>query len=185
MKELQKSKQISDKAEISKINSESDNFTEFDIKMKASMKLKKINDNNSNTNGIIGANINEKEELENEFIDGDKDLITVLNNNSNRNIRFNIKSNNEENERDSQLKKNNYFAKKENSINKDSLIENSGGNDLIENSSIKDNSNKEQKEKIHNIKKSSVNNLIEENISENKQLIPIIHQLKQKLKLNK
>ena len=178
MKELQKSKQISDKAEISKINSESDNFTEFDIKMKASMKLKKINDNNSNTNGIIGTNINEKEELENEFIDGDKDLITVLNNNSNRNIRFNIKSNNEENDRDSQLKKNNYFAKKENSINKDSLIENSGGNDLIESSSIKDNSNKEQKEKIHNIKKSSVNNLIDENISENKQLIPIIPILK-------
>ena len=64
---MQKSKQISDKAEISKVNSESDNFTELDYKLKSSLKLKKINNENDGNffmNGIIGSNINEKEELE-------------------------------------------------------------------------------------------------------------------------
>ena len=76
-KDLQKSKQISDKAEISKLNSESDNFTDLDYRLKSSLKLKKMNnesDGNFFMGGIIGANINEKEELENEIIDNGKDL---------------------------------------------------------------------------------------------------------------
>ena len=83
-KELQKSKQISDKAEISKVNSESDKFTDFDMKLKSSMKLKKVNDNNSNNNVIINSNINEKEEFENEIIDNEKDIMTIIDNNENK-----------------------------------------------------------------------------------------------------
>ena len=79
---MQKSRQISDRAEISKVNSESDNFTDFDQRLKSSLKIKRINDNTSHNNGLIGSNINEKEEFENEIIDANnKDIITILDNN--------------------------------------------------------------------------------------------------------
>ena len=179
-KEVQKSKQISDKAEISKVNSESDNYTEFDYKLKSSLKLKKINENNNNLDfiitGIIGPNINEKEELENEIIDRDKDFMTVLNNNSNINV--DLKSFKSK-ELDKNLKKtNNYFNNKEKSIEKESIIENSDG--LIDKSIKKNDSLNKDNEKqnlennlVDNDKKFD-ENLIDENIIESKKLIPIL-----------
>ena len=193
IKDLQKSKQISDKAEISKINSESDNFTELDYKLKSSMKLKKMNnesDGNFFMNGIIGANINEKEELENEIIDGGKDLITVLNNNNNSMKNVELSKGNENNyNKNIAQKKNNYFTKKESSIDKNYIIENSyGEEDLIdENESKRDNNNNKEKDNlnnqiekidINNNKKLEKNNLIDEDTSERKNLVPIIPILK-------
>ena len=179
-KELQKSKQISDRAEISKVNSESDNITEFDYKLKSSMKLKKINDNNNNCDfimtGIIGPNINEKEELENEIIDADKDLITVLNNNSNINV--DVKSFRSKEIDKNLMKRNNYFNKKEKSIEKESIIENSDG--LIDksikknDSTIKENEKQKSRNNVEDNAKKIEDNLIDENISASKKLIPIL-----------
>ena len=76
-KDRQKSIQQSDRADISKVNSDSDNVTEFDNKIKLLVKFKY--DNGQSING----DINEKEEIENELIDNDEDVITVLNNNNN------------------------------------------------------------------------------------------------------
>ena len=178
-KEIQKTKQISDKAEISKVNSESDNNTEFDYKLKSSMKLKKIKDNNNGDfimTGIIGPNINEKEELENEIIDADKDLITVLNNNSN--INADLKSFRSKEIDKNILKTNNYFNKKEKSIEKESIIENSDG--LIDksikknDSTIKENEKQKVVNNLEDIDKKNEDNLIDENFSSNKKLIPIL-----------
>ena len=200
-KDFQKSKQISDKAEISKLNSESDNFTDLDYRLKSSLKLKKMNnesDGNFFMGGIIGANINEKEELENEIIDNGKDLMTILNNNNNNSMRNvelskgnesnNINNiNNNNNNKNLTQKRNNYFSKKESSIDKNYIIENSyGEEDLIDESEIKkdsnNNNNKEkdnskQVEKLdinNNNNKKSEQNLIEEETSERKNLVPSI-----------
>ena len=76
-KDRQKSIQQSDRAEISKLNSESDNVTEFDNKIKALVKFR------YDSSHAIKGDINEKEEIENELIDNDKELITVVNKNKN------------------------------------------------------------------------------------------------------
>ena len=177
-KELQKSKQISDKAEISKVNSESDKFTDFDMKLKSSMKLKKVNDNNSNNNVIISSNINEKEEFENEIIDNEKDIMTILDNNENKQSEFNTGRNIDNNNK---IKTNNFFDKNNKIIDQSSIIENSDGNDLIEKASSKKEIINKEKKKLKNIDNNSNNNsnqnfdknLIPDNISENKKLIPI------------
>ena len=193
-KELQKSKQISDRAEISKVNSESDNFTDVDLKLKSSMKLKKVNDNNSNNNVIISSDINEKEEFENEFIENHKDIITILDNNenrqneiqSNRNIDNNESINNKKN---NEIKNNNFFNPSNKIIDQSSIIENSDGNNLIDENTSKKNIIKKEKkkEKLKNIdnnndNKNSEKNLIDDNTSENKNLIPIIPILKKSSK---
>ena len=196
-KDLQKSKQISDKAEISKINSESDNFTELDYKLKSSLKLKKMNNENDGNffmSGIIGANINEKEELENEIIDGGKDLITVLNNNNSiRNVDLS-KGNENNNNKNLIQKRNNYFAKKESSIDKNYIIENSNGEeDLIEESeSKKDNNNinkekdnlKQVEKKDNDNNKKLEQNLIDEDTSERKNLVHALPILKKNILKN-
>ena len=189
-KDMQKSKQISDKAEISKVNSESDNFTELDYKLKSSLKLKKINNENDGNffmNGIIGSNINEKEELENEIIDGGKELITILNNNQNKNGELFSKKNESNNNKNLFQQKNNYLIKKESSLDKNYIIENSYGDDLIdksgskisknENSKEKENLNQDEKIEISHNKKSE-QNLIDDNTSERKKLVPVIPILK-------
>ena len=73
-KDRQKSIQQSDRAEISKVNSESDNVTDFDFKNN------KVKTKYSNIH-LIKSDINEKEEIENELIDNDKDIMTELNKN--------------------------------------------------------------------------------------------------------
>ena len=188
LKELQKSKQISDKAEISKVNSESDNYTEFDLKMKSSMKLKKINDNNSNynVNGIIpGSNINEKEEFENELIENNKDIMTIIDNNDTKHGEASTKRNIDNNESIKNLNnliiRNNYLNKNSNNIDYTSIIENSGVNDLIDKSSNKkdiSNTLKNKSDNINDTNRHLKSNLIEDNISENKKLIPVIPILK-------
>ena len=160
-KDRQKSIQQSDKAEISKVNSESDNVTEFDNKIK--MLVKYRFDNGQSIKG----DINEKEEFESDLIDNNKDLITVLNNN---------KKNSEKEEKilfkqdTITIKKNNFLDDEKhqksehnenNEQNKDNIKENNNKIDLIEIS--KDN-------KLSN-EGSIVNN---DNISENKKLMPLI-----------
>ena len=140
LKEMQKS----NKAEISKVNSESDNATEFDLKLKSSMKLKKINDNNSYFTGIIGSNINEKEEFENEIIDNHKDIMTILDNNELKqgvsSTKRNLDNNDSNNElRKLKIKNNNFINNNIKNVEQSSIIENSDGNDLID-----DNSNKKK-----------------------------------------
>ena len=159
-KDRQKSMQQSDKAEISKVNSDSDNVTEFDNKIKLLVKYRFDNEQ-------IKGDINEKEEFESDLIDNNKDLITVLNNN---------KKNSEKEEKiifkqdTITIKKNNFLddeknEKSENNENneqnKDSIKEKNNKIDLIEIS--KDN-------KLSN-EGSIVNN---DNISENKKLMPLI-----------
>ena len=179
LKEMQKS----NKAEISKVNSESDNATEFDLKLKSSMKLKKINDNNSYFTGIIGSNINEKEEFENEIIDNHKDIMTILDNNELKqgvsSTKRNLDNNDSNNElRKLKIKNNNFINNNIKNVEQSSIIENSDGNDLID-----DNSNNKKdiinnEKEINNIdndnKNLNDNNLIDDNISENKKLIPIL-----------
>ena len=179
LKEMQKS----NKAEISKVNSESDNATEFDLKLKSSMKLKKINDNNSYFTGIIGSNINEKEEFENEIIDNHKDIMTILDNNELKqgvsSTKRNLDNNDSNNElRKLKIKNNNFINNNIKNVEQSSIIENSDGNDLID-----DNSNNKKDiinngKEINNIdndnKNLNDNNLIDDNISENKKLIPIL-----------
>ena len=140
LKEMQKS----NKAEISKVNSESDNATEFYLKLKSSMKLKKINDNNSYFTGIIGSNINEKEEFENEIIDNHKDIMTILDNNELKqgvsSTKRNLDNNDSNNElRKLKIKNNNFINNNIKNVEQSSIIENSDGNDLID-----DNSNKKK-----------------------------------------
>ena len=175
--------QKSNKAEISKVNSESDNATEFDLKLKSSMKLKKINDNNSYFTGIIGSNINEKEEFENEIIDNHKDIMTILDNNELKqgvsSTKRNLDNNDSNNElRKLKIKNNNFINNNIKNVEQSSIIENSDGNDLID-----DNSNNKKdiinnEKEINNIdndnKNLNDNNLIDDNISENKKLIPIL-----------
>ena len=186
-KEMQKSRQISDRAEISKVNSESDNFTDFDQRLKSSLKIKRINDNTSHNNGLIGSNINEKEEFENEIIDANnKDIITILDNNENkkseiksqRNIDINESINviNETNNNNI-VQKNNFFNKND----QNSKIEHNDNNNLIESSNNKKEiKNNEKENKKENIEKYNNNNkqYLDENINENKKLIPIIPILK-------
>ena len=151
-KDRQKSIQQSDRAEISKLNSESDNVTEFDNKIKTLVKFR------YDSSHAIKGDINEKEEIENELIDNDKELITVVNKNKNEEkeekIIFKqdiIKKNNflDEEKND----KNNNNNKEENNIdnNKNNLIDISKDNKLSNDGSIAN-----------------------ENVSENKNLIPII-----------
>jgi len=177
-KELQKSKQISDKAEISKVNSESDKFTDYDMKLKSSMKLKKINDNNSNNKVIISSDINEKEEYENEIIDNEKDIMTIIDNNENKQNEFNTGRNIDNNENNNnKIKTNNFFTKSNKIIDQSSILENSGGDDLIDKTSIKKELINKEKDKLENIdnnsNQNSDKNLIPDNTSENKKLIPI------------
>ena len=157
-KDRQKSIQQSDKAEISKFNSESDNVTEFDNKIK--MLVKYRFDNGQSIKG----DINEKEEFESDLIDNNKDLITVLNNN---------KKNREKEEKiifkqdTLTIKKNNFLddekneKSEKNEQKKDSIKENNNKINLIEIS--KDN-------KLSN-EGSIVNN---DKISEHKKLMPLI-----------
>ena len=159
----QKLMQQSDKAEISKVNSESDNVTEFDNKIKLLVKFRYDNGQS------IKGDINEKEELENELIDNEKDMITVLNNNN--------KNFNEFKEEKLIYNKDTLTMKKNNYLN--NLIEKNEKFEVINN----DNNNSEEKKennKINLIDISKDNKISNEgligndNISENKKLMPMI-----------
>ena len=161
-KEKQKSIQQSDRAEVSK---ESDNVTELDNKLKLLVKLKDYNSHS------INVDINEKQEIENEIIDNEKNMIKVLNNNNNENKGERLIFN-----KDTLTMKKNKFL-----------------NDIIEKNEkseiINDNSNNKNSDEIKEIKNNNKVNLIEiskdnkisnegsignDNISENKQLIKVI-----------
>ena len=136
-KEKQKSVQQSDKAEISKVNSESDNVTEIDNKLKNIMKFR------YDSSYLVKGDINEKEEIENELIDNEKDLITVYKDNDK----------NENNKKESEeriifkqdtIKKNNFIEGKENINEKNKEKENGKNNNISNNkdSNINKNNNK-------------------------------------------
>ena len=128
-KDIQKSMQQSDRAEVSKMNSESENVTDFDNKTKI---FKFRYDNGPSIKG----DINEKEKIENELIDNEKDFITELNNNkinNNEKIIFkqdslNVKKNNfideEKNENKNQNQNNINDIRKENKLSVDGQITN-------------------------------------------------------------
>ena len=152
-KDRQKSIQQSDRAEISKINSESDNVTDLDYRNN------KVKTKYSNVH-LIKSDINEKEEIENELIDNDKDIITELNKNEEKEekeekiiIKQNI------------IKKNNFLneeKEKEKELqNKDNSPNSCDNNIIIINDSIQD-------KKVNNEK-----DLVNENISERKNLVDI------------
>ena len=158
-KDRQKSIQQSDKAEISKINSESDNVTDFDNKLKISTRFKK-----DNTKSIKG-DINEKEEFENELIDNDKDIITEMNNNKNE----------EKEEKilvlQNEMKKNNFIDDEN-----DKNIEIKDEENIIkENNKDKDNNIIKIDEIMNNNIQKNEGSLISENTSERKNFIPFIH----------
>ena len=167
IKEIQKSKQISDKAEISKVNSDSDNFTDIDYKLKSSMKIKYINGNN--IIGLIGSNINENEEIENEILDN-KDLISFVNN-ENKNKKIENIDNNEV----PKIEKNNFFIKENEDLNKktldnNSIIENNDSIHIIQKNEKNIRKNSVKKES-NTIKKDEKSELIDDVTSENRKLI--------------
>ena len=130
-KDIQKSMQQSDRAEVSKMNSESENVTDFDNKTKI---FKFKYDNGPSIKG----DINENEKIENELIDNEKDLITELNNNkinNNEKIIFkqdslNVKKNNfideEKNENENKNQNQNIInnISKENKLSVDGQVTN-------------------------------------------------------------
>lgn len=151
-KDRQKSIQQSDRAEISKLNSESDNVTEFDNKIKALVKFR------YDSSHAIKGDINEKEEIENELIDNDKELITVVN-----------KNKNEEKEEKIAFKqdiiiKNNFLDEEKNDKNKNN---NKEENKIVNNKNILIDISKDNK-------LSNDGSIANENVSENKNLIPMI-----------
>ena len=153
-KDIQKSIQQSDKAEISKMNSESDNVTEFDNKTK----IFKFRYENVPS---IKREINEKEELENELINDN----TEMKNNNDEKIIF---------KQDTiTLKKNNFIDedKKENNVN----------NKDINNNLIDKNKNKKNEDNVINLIDGSKDNKIsidgsiaDENKNKQKISIPLI-----------
>ena len=156
-KDRQKSIQQSDRAEISKINSESDNVTDIDFKNN------KVKAKYSNIH-LIKSDINEREEIENELIDNDKDIMTELNKNEEKEekeekiiINQNI------------IKKNNFFndePEKEKEIkNKENKVNSYDNNIIIINDSNQD-------KKVDNEKE-----LISNNISERKNLVVKNHNI--------
>ena len=186
-KDRQKSIQQSDKAEISKVNSDSDNVTEFDNKIKLVVKYR-IDNGQS-----IKCDINEKEEIENELIDNEKDLITVLNNDNNKNT--DIKKKNVEKEekiifkKDTiSIKQNNFIEQEKNEISKNANINNKikdidkdKNNNKENNINLIDISNDNNNDKENNLieinknnKNSNDNSMGNDNISERKNLMPLI-----------
>ena len=133
-KEKQKSVQQSDKAEISKVNSESDNVTELDNKLKNIMKFR------YDSGYLVKGDINEKEEIENELIDNEKDLITVYKDNDKN------ENNKKENEeriifKQDTIKKNNFIEGKENTNDKNKEKENNISNNKDSNKNKDNNKN--------------------------------------------
>lgn len=159
-KDKQKSMQQSDRAELSKFNSESDNITEFDNKLKNLVKFR------YDSGQLIKGDINEKEEYENELIDNDN--ITIFNNNKNEEreekeikgekIILNQKT----------MKKNNFF----NEENIKKSYNNSGNSNECKELNLNNN-----KQNIFDISKDNrtgySNSIVYDNISENKNLIPL------------
>ena len=153
-KDRQKSIQQSDRAEISKINSESDNVTDIDNRNN------KIKIKYSNVH-LIKSDINEKEEFENELIDNEKDIITELNKNEEKEEKEEEKIIINQNI----IKKNNFFndekeKEKEKELrNKENSPNSYDNNIIIINDSAQD-------KKVNNEKE-----LIDENMSERKNLV--------------
>ena len=174
-KEKPKSIQQSDKAEISKVNSESDNVTEFDHKLKNILKFRY--DNGS----IIKGDINEKEEIENELIDNDKDII-IDSKDNNKNEKYEKQNENEEKIifKPNIIQKNNFIGDdKENKINKkNEKYEKENNNDLINQDSNISKSNNNNNNLIdinkdNNKKSNDDGTMVGEDINENKNTLSI------------
>ena len=168
-KDKQKSIQQSDRAEISKANSDSDNVTEYDNKIKMIVKYRLDNGQS------IKCDINEIEEFENELIDNDKDIITVLNNNNNNNKNNNKKNNDKEEKiifkQDTiSIKKNNFLDDEKN----EKLDNKNDNNKIISKDSDKENNKNNLIEISKDNKISNDNSIVNDNISEHKKLMPLI-----------
>ena len=167
-KDKQKSIQQSDRAEISKANSESDNVTEYDNKIKMIVKYRLDNGQS------IKCDINEIEEFENELIDNDKDIITVLNNNNNN--KNNNKKNNDKEEKiifkqdTISIKQNNFLDDEKN----EKLDNKNNNNKIISKDSDKENNKNNLIEISKDNKISNDNSIVNDNISEHKKLMPLI-----------